>query len=310
MKVAIIGIGTVGSAVATAVQNTGLVREMVLFDRDGLRARAAAEDLGHASTFSFDVKITAVSNYRDIRGSDVVIIAAGKNQKPGETRMDLVNANAEVIRDIVPQVMANVNNKKVILMVVTNPLDVMVMVATDLAGLPTTQVIGTGTMLDSARFKTLLARQLSVSPQSINSYVLGEHGDSSVLNWSAVTIGGIPLDDFAKQTNNSLPATKRKTIEYRVHNAAYEIIAGRGATWDGIGAVVADLLRCIANDEKRILTVSRVEGHGDTAVAVSVPRIVGASGVIDTLIPKMNRDETRALQRSAAIIRQGYDSLK
>ena len=310
MKVAIIGVGTVGSAVATAVHTTGLFREMGLFDRDGIRSRVAAEDLGHASTFNFDIKITAVSNYRDIRGSDVVIIAAGKNQKPGETRMDIVQANADVIRDIVPQVMANVHNKNVVLIVVTDPLDVMVMLATDLAGLPTAQVVGTGTMLDSARFKMELRRQLGVSAHSIQACVVGEHGDSSVLNWSAVTIGGIPLDDFVKQTNNSLPATKRKTIEYRVHNAAYEIIQGRGATWDGIGAVVADLLRCIVNDEKRILPVSRVEGHGETAVAVSVPRVIGAAGVIDTLIPKMNKDETKALQRSAAIIRQGYDSIK
>lgn len=310
MKVAIIGIGSVGSAVATAVQNTGLAREMVLFDRNGARARAAAEDLGHASTFSFDIKITAVSNYRGIRGSDVVIIAAGANQKPGETRTDLLQANANVIRDIVPQVMANVDPKKVILVIVSNPLDVMVMLAQKLSKLPESRVIGTGTMLDSARFKIILARQLGVSTQSINSYVLGEHGDSSVLNWSAATVGNLPLDDFCKQTKISLPATTRKTIEYRVRNAAYEIIQGRGATWDGIGAVVADLLRCISNDEKRILTVSVVNGVGKKAVAVSLPRVVGAAGVTVSLTPKMNAAEAKALQKSAAIIRTNFDAIK
>jgi L-lactate dehydrogenase len=310
MKVAIIGIGSVGSAVATAVQNTGLAHEMVLFDRNVARARAAAEDLGHASTFSFDIKITAAGNYRDIRGSDVVIIAAGANQKPGQTRTDLLCANANVIGDVVPRVMQNVDAKKVILVVVSNPLDVMVMLAQKLSGLPASRVIGTGTMLDSARFKIILSRQLGVSTHSINAYVLGEHGDSSVLNWSAVTVGNLPLDDFCKQTKISLPATTRKTIEYRVRNAAYEIIQGRGATWDGIGAVAADLLRCISNDEKRIMTVSMAAGIGKNAVAMSLPRIVGAAGVTASLTPKMNAAESKALQRSAAIIRKNFDAIK
>jgi L-lactate dehydrogenase len=310
MKIAIIGLGSVGSAVATAVANTGLAREMVLFDRDEARARAAAEDLGHASAFSFDIKITAVGNYRGIRGSGIVVIAAGANQKPGQTRMDLLAANANVIRDIVPQVMANVDLKNVILVVVTNPLDVMVMLAQKLSKLPESRVIGTGTMLDSARLKIILSRQLGVSAQSVNAYVLGEHGDSSVLNWSAASVGNLPLDDFCKQIKVPLSPASRKTIEYRVRNAAYEIIQGRGATWDGIGAVVADLTRCVANDEKRILTVSIAGGVGRKSVAVSLPRIVGAGGVIASLVPKMNAAESGALQSSASIIRESYDALK
>jgi L-lactate dehydrogenase len=309
MKVAIIGIGTVGSAVATAIQNTGLVREMVLFDRDGTRSRAAAEDLGHASTFSFDVKITAVSNYRDIRGSDVVVIAAGANQKQGQTRTDLLKMNVAVIADIVPQVMKNIDNKDVKIIVVTNPLDPLVMLATELSGLPAGRVIGTGTMLDSARLKIILSRSLNVSPHSINSYVLGEHGDSSVVNWSAITVGNIRLDDFCHQTKVSLTAATRKTIEHRVHNAAYEIIQGRGATWDGIGAVVADLLRCIANDEKRILTVSIMSGVGKKAIAMSLPRIVGNDGVLTSLMPSLSADESASLQKSGEIIRHNFDSI-
>ncbi|MDR2413079.1 MAG: NAD(P)-binding domain-containing protein [Rickettsiales bacterium] len=309
MKIAIIGIGSVGSAVATAVQNTGLIREMVLFDRDGIRARAAAEDLGHASTFSFDIKITAAADYRAIRGSGIVIIAAGKNQKPGQTRTDLLAANADVMRDIVPQIMKNIDAENVKLVIVSNPLDVMVMLAQKLSGLPDERVIGTGTMLDSARFQTILSRQLGVSAHSINAYVLGEHGDSNVLNWSSATIGNLPLDDFCKQVNISLPAATRKTIEHRVRNAAYEIIMGRGATWDGIGAAVADLLRCIVNDERRILTVSKKMGADAKATAVSLPRIVGADGVLATLRPKMNAAETRALSRSAKIIRNNFDAI-
>ncbi|GHS98966.1 L-lactate dehydrogenase [Bacteroidia bacterium] len=300
MKVSIIGIGSVGGAIATAVHNTGLVHEMVLFDRDAIRARAAAEDLGHASAFGFDVKISAAANYREVRGSDIVIIAAGANQKPGQTRTDLLAANAAVITDIVPNVMKYVDSRKVVLIMVTNPLDVMVTLAQKLSGLPAARVIGTGTMLDSARFRIILSRMLSVSPASVSAFVLGEHGDSSVLNWSAATVGGLPLDDFAKQVKSPISAAARKTIEYRVRNAAYEIIQGRGATWDGIGAAAADLVRVISNDEKRVLTVSSA---GDrTVAAISLPRVVGASGVIATLAPKMNASESSALKKSAAVI--------
>ena len=309
MKIAIIGVGSVGSAVATAVKNTGLVHEMVLFDRDGARARAAAEDLGHAAVFGFDVKISAVNNYRGIRGSDIVIIAAGANQKPGETRMDLLNNNADVIRDIVPRVMVNVDPRRVILILVTNPLDVMVMLAQEISGLPPARVIGTGTMLDTARLRTILSRTLSVSPQSIHSYVLGEHGDSSVIDWSSVTVGGLSLDDFCRQTKNPISQSTRNTIEYRVHNAAYEIINGRGATWDGIGAAVADLLRCIINDERRILTVSTVSGTGARAIAMSLPRVVGNAGVAVTLTPKMSASESNALRRSGRIIARNFSHL-
>ncbi len=309
MKIAIIGVGTVGSAVATAVKNTGFVHEIVLYDRDAVRATAAADDLGHAASFGFDVKITAVSNYRGIRGSDIVIIAAGANQKPGETRMDLLNKNTAVISDIIPRVMSNVDAKHVKIIILTNPLDVMVMLAQKLSRLPATRVIGTGTMLDSARLRTILSRQLGVSTQSINAYVLGEHGDSSVVNWSSVTIGAIGLDDFCRQTKISLPMTTRNTIAHRVHNAAYEIIRGRGATWDGIGAAAADLLRCIINDEHRILTVSMVSGTGTDMVAMSLPRIVGANGITATLRPKMSAAESAALRRSGKIIRKNYDAI-
>ena len=309
MKISIIGIGSVGSAVATAVANTGLAHEIVLFDRNGVRARAAAEDLGHAAAFSYDIKITAVNTYRAIRGSEIVIIAAGANQKPGQTRTDLLHANADVISDIVPRVMANVDAKNVKLLIVTNPLDVMVMLAQKISKLPASRVIGTGTMLDSARLRTILSRQLSVSTQSINAYVLGEHGDSSMIVWSSACVGGVDLNSFCRQTRLTLPQTTRKTIEHRVHNAAYEIIQGRGATWDGIAGAVADLVRCIANDERRILTVSTVDGAGDKILAMSLPRIVGRGGVIATLSPKMVSTESAALRRSGRIIRKNFDLL-
>lgn len=309
MKIAIIGVGTVGSAVATAIKNTGCVHEIVLYDRDGLRARAAADDLGHAASFGFDVKITAVSNYRGIRGSEIVIVAAGANQKPGETRIDLLNKNAAVIRNVIPRVMANVDSKTVKIIILSNPLDVMVMLAQRLSHLPASRVIGTGAMLDSARLRTILSRHLGVSTHSINAYVLGEHGDSSVVDWTSITVGALALDDFCRQAKISLPATTRNTITHRVRNAAYEIIRGRGATWDGIGAAASELVRCIVNDEHRILTVSCVSGAGADMVAMSLPRIVGASGVTATLRPKLSASESAALRRSGKIIRKNYDSL-
>ena len=309
MKISIIGIGSVGSAVAPAVKNTGLVHEIVLFDVDGVRARAAAEDLGHAAAFSYDVKITAASNYRAIRGSEIVIISAGANQKTGETRMDLLHKNAAVISDIVPRVMQNVDSKTVKLVIVTNPLDVMVMLAQKISKLPASRVIGTGTMLDSARLRVILSRSLSVSPQSVNAYVLGEHGDSSIVAWQSATIGAIGINDFCKQTKTPLTQNTRATIEHRVKTAAYEIIRGRGATWDGIAGAVADLIRCIVNDENRIVTVSTVDGVGSKAVAISMPRIVGNMGVRQTLVPQMDKVESANLRRSANIIRKKFDSI-
>ncbi|MBQ0013036.1 MAG: NAD(P)-binding domain-containing protein [Proteobacteria bacterium] len=306
MKVAIIGIGSVGSAVATAVKNTGLFNEIVLFDRDGARARAAAEDLGHASAFERDIKITDVSNYRGIRGSDIVVIAAGANQKPGQPRSELVKTNASVISDVIPKVMQNVDKNKIKIVIVTNPLDAMVILAQKLSGLPSERVIGTGTMLDSARLRTILSRHLCVSPQSINAYVLGEHGDSSVINWSSITIGSVALNDFCRQVKMPISASAKKTIEHRVHAAAYEIIQGRGATWDGIAAAVADLLRTIINNENRIVTVSCVSKN----VALSLPRIVGECGCVATLMPQMSKAESEQLQTSISAIRANYKLIK
>ncbi len=310
MKIAIIGIGSVGAAVATAVAGTGLAREIVLYDRDTARARASAADLGHATTFCYDIKITPAMGYSALRGSDVVIIAAGANQKPGETRMDLVQKNATVIRDIVPRIMPYVDARRVKIIIVTNPLDVMVMLTQKLSRIAPGRVIGTGTMLDSARLRTILSRMTGVSTHSINAYVLGEHGDSSVINWTSASVGAVGLDDFARQTKMSLTTAIRRDIDDRVRHAAYEIIQGRGATWDGIGAAVADLIRCIARDERRLLTVSIMDPSPSARVAMSMPRVVGIDGVTATLRPKLSASESAALRQSGRIIRTNYDLIK
>ncbi|MDR0967870.1 MAG: NAD(P)-binding domain-containing protein [Rickettsiales bacterium] len=299
MNIGIIGIGTVGSAIATAIYNSGAAREIVLYDRDTPRAAAAAADLGNAATFGAAINLRVAATYRDMRNCDIVIIAAGANQKSGQTRMDLRDANTNVMRDIVPKLMKFADAKKLILIVVTNPLDVMTALVQKLSGLPENRVIGTGTMLDSARYKMILARLFSVSPSSVDAYVLGEHGDSSVLNWESAAIGGIPLNDFARQMKNPITNSVRASIDARVKNAGYEIMRGRGATWDGIAAATADLVECIANDQRRILTISTGRG--------SLPRIVGASGVITSLMPKMSATEKNELKKSERIIRKNTD---
>ncbi len=310
MKVSIIGAGCVGAAVATAIQNTGLFREIVLFDRNLARSRAVAEDLGHAGTFAFDVSVRAANNYSAIKNSEIVIIAAGKNHKLDECRTDLLASNKEVLEDIIPQVMAQVDKNKVKLIILTNPLDVMVMLAVKLSKLPSSRVLGTGTMLDTARFKNILSRTLGVSNQSISADVLGEHGLSAVLNWSGATVGGLPLAEFEKQSGKILNASAKQTIEDRVKGAANEIIKGRGATWDGISAAAANLCRAILMDENKILTVSTLSVVGKSTVAFSVPTIVGKNGAKMVLKPKLNDAESKELTKSKNIIRKNFEKLK
>jgi L-lactate dehydrogenase len=303
MKIGIIGIGSVGGAIASRIVADKLANELVLIDRDSKRIRAAALDLSHAAAFGRGIKITA-GNYRNLRDADVVIISAGANQKVGESRTDLVEKNAAVMLDVVPRIMEarkppifrragdSSRGDNLILIVVSNPLDSMVMAVKKLSRLPASRVIGTGTMLDSARLRAELAARFDVAPANISAYVLGEHGDSSVINWAGANIG-----EFAKP----LAPKARKEIEARVRGAAYEIIQGRGATWDGIAAAAADLLRCIKNDERRALPVSIADG-----AAHSLPRIVGRGGVVRTLSPKMDDAERKALAASIRAIQKTY----
>lgn len=307
MKISIIGVGSVGGAVALSVYKLGLVHDLVLFDIDYARANAAADDLSHASVFGPDIKISVAKNYKNMESSEIVIIAAGGNQKIGQSRTDLSQANAKVMTEVMTKLLPHIDKKKTKIIIVTNPLDVMVMVAQSISKMRPENIIGTGTMLDTARFKFILSRYFGVSAHSVNACVLGEHGDTSVLNWSSVSIGNISLDDFCRGIKKSMTATDKKKIEESVRGAAAEIIRGRGATWDGIGEVVADLVKCILNDEQRILPVSVCD---KTGFAMSLPRIVGASGVIATLNPSLVGDEKSALQKSAAIIKKNFLSVK
>ena len=303
MKIGIVGSGFVGSTAAYAMVLQGVGSEFVLVDINRKLADAHAQDILHATPFAHPARVAA-GDYEDLKGADIVVIAAGVAQKPGETRLQLLERNAQVFADVVPKVCQNAPNA--ILLIATNPVDVMTQVATRLSGLPPERVIGSGTILDTARFRALLGDYLGVSPQSVHAYVLGEHGDSEVLIWSEARVGGVSVFDFAKQINRPITEEVQKQIDDGVRLAAYRIIEGKGATYFGIGAGLARLARAILSDERAMLTVSILteEVEGVAEVALSLPRIVGRQGVVTTLPVKLSEDERRALRKSAEILKQ------
>lgn len=297
MKIGIVGVGSVGGAIASCIVMDGIARELAIIDVDKKRLNAAALDLGHAATFGRGTKIIS-GGYGAIAGADIVIISAGANQKIGQSRTELVEQNAAVMIDVVPKIMSVADSARVILIVVSNPLDAMATAVQKLSGLPAARVIGTGTMLDSARVRYELARRLDVSPQSVDAYVSGEHGDTSVINWDSISIDGIPLAEFSAR--KTITAKTRADIERQVRGAAMEIIKGRGATWDGIAAATLDLVRCIDRDERRILPVSIVDAK--SRVAYSIPRIVGCDGVIASFPQADISESIRAIKKTYEII--------
>lgn len=308
MKVGIVGAGMVGSAAGYALALLGTVREVVLVDRDEALALAQAQDIAHAVPFASTSVVTA-GGYDALAGATVVILAAGVSQKPGETRLELLGRNAEVFRAIVGEVQRAAPDA--ILLVATNPVDVMTDVTTKLSGLPPERVIGSGTILDTARFRSLLSQHLGIAPQSVHAYVLGEHGDSEVLAWSAVRAGSVPIRSFAAQIGAALTDSVRARIDDGVRNAAYTIINGKGATWYGIGAGLARITRAITRDEQAVLSVSIVtdEVEGIKDVALSVPRVVGRAGVTADLFPELDKAEHAALKRSAQLLKDTSDAL-
>src|SRR5688572_13158254 len=230
MKIGIVGCGMVGSASAFALVMNGVGREIVLVDVNRARAEAEANDIYHAVPFAHPFTVSA-GDYPDLDGASVVVIAGGVAQRPGETRLELLGRNADVFRQIVPSVLRHA--PEAVLLVVTNPVDIMTHLAAHFAAdfkVPRTRVIGSGTTLDTARFRALLGRHFGVDPQHVHAYVLGEHGDSEVLAWSQATIAGLSLDEFARVHGTPLTEEKRRTIDENVRRAAYQIIAGKGAT--------------------------------------------------------------------------------
>ncbi|MCR8546781.1 L-lactate dehydrogenase [Salipiger sp. P9] len=308
MKVGIVGAGMVGSAAGYALALRGGASEVVLVDRNAALAVAQAEDIAHAVPFAHPCRIGA-GDYAALEGADLVILAAGVAQKPGESRLSLLARNAEVFAQVIEGVQRAA--PEAMLLVASNPVDVMTDVALRASGLPPSRVIGSGTILDTARFRSLLGGHLGVAPQSVHAYVLGEHGDSEVLAWASARAGSEPVARFAVQVGAAITQSVRERIDAGVRRAAYRIIEGKGATWYGIGAGLARIVQAVRDDQRAVLSVSTVtpEVEGVRDVALSLPRVVGRAGVLATLTPELAGDEAAALRQSAEMLKQTAEAL-
>lgn len=311
MKIGVVGCGMVGATSAYALLMSGVGREIVLVDVNRARAEAEANDISHAVPFAHPLTIRA-GEYADLDGARVVVIAGGVAQKPGETRLQLLQRNADVFRQIVPSVLRVAPDAA--LLVVTNPVDVMTHLAAQFAsdfGVPHTRVFGSGTTLDTARFRALLGRHFEVDPRHVHAYVIGEHGDSEVLVWSQATIAGLSLDEFATVHATPLGPDERREIDDNVRHAAYQIIAGKGATYYGIGSAVARIVDVLLHDQRAILTIcARITDVSDCAgVTLALPHLVDGQGVRATIPLALDPAEREGLRRSAHVVREAIASL-
>jgi L-lactate dehydrogenase len=311
MKIGIVGSGLVGATAAYALVMQGVGREIVLVDRTVARAAAEADDIRHAVPFTHPLEVRA-GGYEDLAGCRVVLLCAGVGQRPGETRLHLLQRNAQVFREVVPAVLDSA--PEAVLVVATNPVDMMTHLAARFAaayGMPAGRVLGSGTTLDTARFRSLLGTHCGVDPHHVHAYVIGEHGDSEVLTWSLVTVGGMPLESFTRLRGIDLSEPVRQEIDRKVRGAAYAIIGGKGATHYGIGSALARIVDVILHDQRSILTVCcpAVEVAGVIDVTVSLPRMVGGAGVLETFPLPLDDQETPRLRESARVIREALDEL-
>ena len=311
MKIGIVGCGFVGATAAYAMVMNGVGRELVLVDLNRKRAEAEAADILHAVPFAHNLNVHA-GDYSDLAGARVVVMAAGVNQKPGETRIELLERNAAVFRSVIPRIYENAPDA--VLVIATNPVDVTTHITADIAagfGVPSHRVIGSGTTLDTARFRSLLGQALGVDSTHVHAYVIGEHGDSEVLVWSLTNIGNIPLHDFLRMRGREVTEEKRAAIDAGVRRAAYHIIEGKGATYYGVGSALARITRNILGDRRAIMTVCTPtdEIAGVRDVTVSLPRLVGGDGVLETYHLSLDDGEQAALAHSAGLIRGLIDQL-
>lgn len=302
MKVGIIGMGWVGSSVAMCTLQAGIATKLLVQDLRHELAEGEAMDLAHGAAFYPAADVTAVRDVTEMMDSDAVVIAAGRGGKPNESRLDLLRDNAAVACDIARRLAGY----RGVIVVVSNPVDILTQLVTAASGLPPERVVGTGTMLDTARLRHLVGEALGIEARSVHAYVVGEHGDSEVVLWSHAQVGGMALARWPGWS-----AQAQADIAARVRGAAYEIIQRKGATNHAIGLVTAALLKCVLRGENRVLTLSRSQ-HGVlglTDVALSLPCIVGSGGAVRVLQPDMSADEHEALLRSAELLRRASSQL-
>lgn len=300
-KVAIIGCGFVGSATAFSLMQSGLFSEMVLLDVDQKKAEGEAMDISHGMPFSTPMKIYA-GDYDDIVDSAIIIVTAGCNQKPDETRLDLVNKNVAIYK----QIMGEIAKRKVegILLIVSNPVDILTYVAWKFSGLAKHRVIGSGTVLDTARLKCMLGEELGVDARSVHAFIIGEHGDSELAVFSSANVSGIDLRDFYDMCQPDEYHEDTARIHEDVKDSAYRIIEGKKATYYGVAMAVRRICECIMRNEHSILTVSSVvDGqYGAYDMALSLPCIVGNRGLEQTIQIDLNEDEQQRLENSIQVL--------
>jgi L-lactate dehydrogenase len=299
----------VGASFAFSLMQSGLANELVMIDTDAARAEGEAMDLNHGLPFVGPMKIRA-GGYELLAGCDLVVITAGANQRPGQTRLELVRTNATVIRDIVPRVVAA--NPSGVILVATNPVDILTQIAADIAGLPPGHVFGSGTILDTARFRFLLGECFGVNPQSIHAYIVAEHGDSALAVWSLANIAGVPLADVAGPDGKTVDRQFLEQIFVRTRDAAYEIIERKKSTYYAIGLGLRAIVEAVLRDHRTVLTVcTPMRGaFGVEGISLSLPTLVGHGGAEEVLEIPMSEDEIAAFRRSGEILRAQFQTVQ
>lgn len=307
-KCAVIGCGFVGASSAFSLVESGLFNELVLLDVNRDKAEGEALDLSHGLAFTRPMEIYA-GDYKDLADAGIIIITAGVGQKPGETRLDLVKKNVGIFKQMIPSIIEY--NKEAILLVVSNPVDILTWVTLKLSGYPKERVFGSGTVLDSSRLKYMLGKHLQVDPRSVHAFIVGEHGDSELPLWSSANVSGVPLNQFCELRGFEEHDENRTVLAENVKNSAYEIINRKGATYYGIALSVRRICECIVGDEHSILPVtSLLEGeYGYSDISMGVPTVVGQHGVEKVLEMEINDVEREQLTQSANGLKKILDSI-
>ncbi|MDY4041020.1 MAG: L-lactate dehydrogenase [Collinsella sp.] len=307
-KIAIVGCGFVGSSSAFAIMQSGLFSEMVLIDVDRNRAEGEALDIAHGIPFASPMKIYA-GDYSDVSDAAMIVVTAGAAQKPGETRLDLVNKNVDIFKSIIPEIRKS--GFEGILLIVSNPVDVLTYAAIKMSGLPEGRVIGSGTVLDTARLRYMLGEHLEVDPRDVHAYVMGEHGDSELVAWSSATVAGVPLNDFCELHGHKDHKATEARIAEDVKNSAYTIIEKKRATYYGVAMTVRRICTAVMRDEKCVLPVSSlmVGEYGLDDISISMPTVVGRDGVVTRVPISIDAAEEAELHKSADALRAIMDKV-
>ncbi len=308
-KVSIVGSGFVGATTAYTLAASGTVDEIVLIDLNKSKAEGDALDISHGIPLINSVNVYS-GDYDDCKGSDIIIVSAGANSKPGETRLDLAHKNAEIFKQMIPKLLKI--NQDAVYLIVTNPVDILAYVTQKISNLPFGRVISSGTLLDSSRLRYLLSLHCNIDARSIHGYMIGEHGDSELAAWSITNIAGIPFDRYCSICDEACNKYIKSDIENKVRRAAYEIIEKKGATYYAVALAVKRIVEAIIRDERSILTVSSMLNgqYGIDDVCISLPSIVGRHGVEKILELPISEEEKSLFRKSASILKDIIKDIK